>query len=129
MSETTTQSAEPEVETEEVELKLYPATALQNRPPGIYMDDLEREGAEVWRAKLEGREPDLENPPPTAGTPLRPLAHLVDSAVVGNPVLMEALEKSLEDKAVTVTHIQAVDPNAPKSDESAEAPASEETPA
>ena len=40
------------------------------RQPGIYLDAVEREAAEVIRAKKEDREPDLDNPPATAGTPL-----------------------------------------------------------
>jgi hypothetical protein len=37
---------------------------------------MQREAAEIQRAKLEDREPDLENPPPMAGTPVVPTAVL-----------------------------------------------------
>ncbi len=38
---------------------------------GTYLDDEQRKIAEVKRAEVEGREPDLENPPATQGTPLQ----------------------------------------------------------
>lgn len=48
----------------------------QRRRPGAdlngYYDREQRVRAEIIRAQVEGREPDLENPPPTAGTPLKP---------------------------------------------------------
>jgi hypothetical protein len=48
---------------------------------GIFLDDVQRINAEKVRAKLEGREPDLENPGSTAGTPLVNLA----TAAAANP--------------------------------------------
>lgn len=48
----------------------------QRRRPGAdlngYADREQRVRAEIIRAQVEGREPDLENPPPSAGTPLKP---------------------------------------------------------
>ena len=35
-----------------------------------YLDEVERRNAEITRAKAEDREPDLDNPPATQGTPL-----------------------------------------------------------
>ena len=40
------------------------------RLPGRYLDDVEREQAEKARARVEGREPDYDNLPGTAGVPL-----------------------------------------------------------
>lgn len=37
---------------------------------GVYLDDVMREQAEIQRAKIEGREPDLDNPPAVVSTPL-----------------------------------------------------------
>jgi len=51
------------------------------RTGGPYLDDLEREKAEEIRAKMEDREPDLENPPAVAGTVLVPKSALVDNDV------------------------------------------------
>ncbi len=44
----------------------------QTGPHGTYLDREQRLAAEIARAKVEGREPDLENPPPIAGTPVFP---------------------------------------------------------
>lgn len=40
------------------------------RTGGPYLDKLQREEAEKWRAKAEDREPDYDNPPATAATQL-----------------------------------------------------------
>lgn len=49
------------------------------RTGGPYLDDVERELAEERRAKVEGREPDLENPPASAGTVLVPKSALTET--------------------------------------------------
>lgn len=38
------------------------------KPGGVYLDVEERKAAEIKRAEIEGREPDLDNPGSTAGT-------------------------------------------------------------
>jgi len=48
------------------------------RTGGPYQDDLAAQAAEEWRAKVEGREPDLDNPGPYAGTLLVPKSQLVE---------------------------------------------------
>lgn len=48
------------------------------RTGGPYQDELVAEEAEKRRAKLEGREPDYENPGPTAATQLVTKQHLVE---------------------------------------------------
>lgn len=58
---------------------------LKGRLKGRYLDEVEREEAEVLRAKLENREPDFENAPPTAGTPVVVKGQLIDNSVMSNP--------------------------------------------
>lgn len=57
---------------EEVDKEFYVAQRLDPRrlTPGTspYLDDVDRANAEVQRAKVEGREPDLDNPPATQST-------------------------------------------------------------
>lgn len=55
-------------------------------PHGIYLDDVQRENAEIQRAKVEGREPDLENPGSIQGTPLQ-ASHIVQSNLPGDYVI------------------------------------------
>ena len=63
----------------EVVVNLYDANQGKlPRTGGPYRDDIEKEQAEVWRAKQEGREPDLDNPPATAATHLVPESQLVE---------------------------------------------------
>lgn len=53
------------------DIKMYnPHDGLTGRDGGPYLDQVENEAAEIRRAKIEDREPDLVNPPPAAGTPL-----------------------------------------------------------
>jgi len=63
----------------EVEVPLFDANKGKvPRTGGPYRDDLEREEAEERRAKVEDREPDLDNPPATAATHLVPEHYLVE---------------------------------------------------
>jgi hypothetical protein len=63
---------QPETEVKHVVFLSVHQTDPNRRIPGTnpYLDDLERERAEIVRAKVEDREPDLENPPAVQGTPL-----------------------------------------------------------
>lgn len=61
---------------ETVTVNLYDANKGKAPRTGIYRDELEAEQAEVRRAKLEDREPDLDNPPATAATQLVPKEYL-----------------------------------------------------
>lgn len=54
------------------------------RTGGPYLDDVEREQAEERRAKIEGREPDLDNAPAAVGTVLVPKSALVERDVDKN---------------------------------------------
>ena len=59
----------------------------RGRQPGEYLDVVERMQAEFRRADVEDREPDFDNPPATAGTPLVTKAILdtvVNPSSVGN---------------------------------------------
>lgn len=43
---------------------------LRKRDGGPYLDEVEREQAELRRARIENRKPDLNTPGASAGTPL-----------------------------------------------------------
>lgn len=65
------------------EFKLYnPHDGLTGRDGGPYLDIVERERAEVARAKVEDREPNFDEAPAIAGTPLVTGAQL---AFMANP--------------------------------------------
>lgn len=53
---------------------LDPARQIPGTNP--YLDDVQRAQAEVQRAAVEGRKPDLKNPPATQGTPLKTVDEL-----------------------------------------------------
>ena len=57
----------------------------KGRLKGVYLDEEERRNAERLRATLEDREPDYENLPSAAGTPLVTKGQLVDNSVMSNP--------------------------------------------
>lgn len=57
-----------------------PHDGLTGRDGGPYLDQVERNNAEIVRAAKEGRKPDLENAPATAGTPLVTASELVKMA-------------------------------------------------
>lgn len=64
---------------------LYNANdGLTGRDGGPYLDQLEDERAEILRAKVEDREPDLDNPPASAGTVLVTAGQLLANAGVNN---------------------------------------------
>lgn len=66
-----------------VSTNLYnPHDNLTGRDGGPYLDLVERERAEVARAKVEDRKPDFDNAPAVAGTPLVTGAQL---AAMANP--------------------------------------------
>lgn len=66
----------------EVTVNLYDANKGRvPRTGGPYLDEVQAEEAERRRAKLENREPDLDNPPPYVGTRLVPASQLVERDV------------------------------------------------
>ena len=109
--ETETQETEPDVieggskvydgpystEANEQDVKVELYDAAKGRSPrtgGPYLDEIAAEEAEIRRAKIEGREPDLANPPATVGTVLVPKHHLRETDV----------DKSHYSDAVSVTN-------------------------
>lgn len=55
---------------------------LTGRPPGVYLDMIERREGEILRARMEGREPDLSDEgklPATVGTPMVVAEQRVDN--------------------------------------------------
>lgn len=74
------------------EKNLYnPHEGLTGRDGGPYLDDEERRLAEIVRASKEGRKPDFDHMPATAGTPLITAAELVATAnPASNPSQMNA---------------------------------------
>lgn len=57
-----------------------PFDGTRGRAGGVYLDMQERVDAEEVRAKSEGRKPNYDNPPATAGTPLVTEANLIDNS-------------------------------------------------
>lgn len=77
--EPTNNSDTERVSEDTVKVDLYVANAGKGeRTGGPYLDDVERHNAETWRAQREGREPDYDNPPATAGTVLVPKSQLLE---------------------------------------------------
>lgn len=68
-------------------MDLYDANkGLLKRTGGPYLDDIEAVKAEERRAVVEGREPDLENPPATIGTVLVPKHYLREADATNSHV-------------------------------------------
>lgn len=70
-------------------------TARQSDRTGVYLDDKQRREAEILRAQVEKREPDLDNPPAVQGTPM------ISVAQAAKDYTAEAVNGAL-DKAVTL---------------------------
>lgn len=68
--QTTPETQAEETSGEETRDYYLAQDGVTGRDGGPYLDQVEREVAEVHRARAEDREPDLENPGPTAGTVL-----------------------------------------------------------
>lgn len=63
---------------------------LLKRTGGPYLDEIEAVKAEERRAQVEGREPDLENPPATIGTVLVPKHYLREADAVNSHIFAAA---------------------------------------
>lgn len=104
---TTTTSEEPEVKTKTEKVKFYNQhDGLRGRDGGPYLDQVERESAEILRARAEGREPDLEKASAVAGTPLVTINQVPDNtnanpSMSGVTDLDTAISKSMEESAST----------------------------
>lgn len=62
-----------------------PNDGLVGRDGGPYLDQEEARIAEERRARIEGREPDFDNPPATAGIPLSPASTLIYNLDIQQP--------------------------------------------
>lgn len=89
--------------TETVDL-FNPHGGLTGRDGGPYLDEVERRNAEAIRAAKEGREPDFDNAPATAGTPL------VTGAVLAN-VANPASNPSMQTEGVQAVNVSAIAKN------------------
>ena len=104
---------------------------LTGRTGGPYLDLEEAKAAEVLRAKAENREPDLDNPPASAGIVLVTAQQAFQNAGVNNLPSMDnaanaeaALKGIVEDDSNTL-RVFAVRPDEPKPESKPKAPASE----
>lgn len=86
-----------------------PHDGLTGRDGGPYLDQEERRLAEITRAAKEGREPDFDNAPATAGTPLVTAATLValhnpasNPSQFANETLPNAVDKLAADESFPV---------------------------
>jgi hypothetical protein len=80
------------------------------RTGGPYLDDVEREEAEKRRARIEGREPDLDNAPASVGTVLVPKSALVERDVDKNH-LSDTVEVTNEPVASYVVPVEKTEPD------------------
>lgn len=79
---TTEVDADGTTESQTTDIKFYNQhDGTKGRMPGQYLDRIEQEQAEILRAEAEGREPDLEHPSSTAGTPIVTEDQLPDNAI------------------------------------------------
>lgn len=85
------------------DVKFYNAQdGVRGRDGGPYADQVDAQQREIQRAKAEGREPDLDNPPPFVGTQIVTSAFVEDN-LYSNPSMRaapgpaEALNKVVED--------------------------------
>ena len=61
-----------------------PNDSITGRDGGPYLDEEEARVAEERRARVEGRKPDFDNPPATAGIPLVTATELLSTATINN---------------------------------------------
>ncbi len=62
---------------------------VRGRDGGPYADEVDARQREVNRARAEGREPDLDNPPPFVGNQLR-TSRTIEDNVFSNPSMVNA---------------------------------------
>lgn len=107
----------------EKETPLYnPHEGFRGRDGGPYLDIVERETAEVQRARVEGRDIDIENPGLVAGTPAVVAAYVTDnlpsnpgSSVLDGPG--EVLNEFKDNPDKFVQPVQVVTQEVPDEDE------------
>jgi hypothetical protein len=92
------------------DMDLYDANkGLLKRTGGPYLDEIEATKAEERRAVVEGREPDLENPPATIGTVLVPKHYLREADAVNSHVFAAAELENAPVMTVAVDTFSAFD--------------------
>jgi len=115
----------PESGAESVDTKFFIAQdGISGRDGGPYLDQVEREQAEIQRAKVEGREPDLDNPGPNAGTVL-----VTERKLVDNPHSNPSMSNQTSDVPAAPINEDLVTPYVLPVDTRTEAPTEETTPA
>ena len=62
---------------------------VRGRDGGPYADEVDAQQREIARAKAEGREPDLDNPPPFVGNQLR-TSRTIEDNTFSNPSMVNA---------------------------------------
>lgn len=73
-----------------------PNDGITGRDGGPYLDEVEAVEAEKRRAKVEGREPDLDNPPASAGIALSTAAQMLATVEVNRPSLQHTFHDEAE---------------------------------
>lgn len=74
---------EPHFKEVEFSFVTHSDPARQADPNGIYLDDIVRREAEIVRARIEGREPDLKSPGSTAGDVVQHTSVVQQNAISG----------------------------------------------
>lgn len=62
---------------------------VRGRDGGPYADEVDAQQREIARARAEGREPDLDNPPPFVGNQLR-TSRTIEDNTFSNPSMVQA---------------------------------------
>lgn len=81
-----------------------PNDGLTGRNGGPYLDEVQAQQDEIRRAKVEGREPDLDNPGANAGIQLSTAAQMVAALTVTNNPSMERARAEAVSKAYKDAH-------------------------
>ena len=81
-----------------------PNDGITGRNGGPYLDEVQAQQDEIRRAKVEQREPDLENPGPNAGIQLSTAAQMVAALTVTNNPSMEIARGEAIAKAYKDAH-------------------------
>lgn len=91
------------------DVPLYnPHDGLTGRDGGPYLDEVERRNAEIVRAAKEKRDPDFDNAPATAGTPLVTGPVLAN---IANPSSNPSMEAQVPDFGVKAAETLSKDKN------------------
>lgn len=94
-------------------LDLYDVNkGMMKRDGGPYLDQVQRESAEIIRAQREDREPDLKNPPADAGTYLVPKHYLRETDASKSHVSAAAEQENEPEARVKVDTHSAFDDDA-----------------